>query len=370
MRLEEQLAEVIEERLTGLTPAVPAPAEVRRRGRALRRRRHLAALAGVAVLVGGASVAVAELSGSGAESGVDTHRIDPVGPLDYGDGLRAYASPDADGEVFLGGRSFPKKDMGFLDTDASATPYGMVFFDGTGRAHLLTESGEDRFLAPAPAEQVDGFRPSVQADAALPLVAFTQPHAGGVRVHLHDLETLSSVDTIDVPCSGEGCEGVRVDGLDRGLAFVRTPDGTFVWDRTARGARRWTLLGAGELRVASARNGRVLWSGARPVPAAGSPVATWSFTEGPVDAELSHDGRYVLYWSTELTPTEAGGRPVRLQAEGIWLTFDTDGSVLVAGIGRGGRHPIHDCLVPSGVCERIGTLTASSGDPMFIGNDM
>ena len=53
-----------------------------------------------------------------------------------------------------------------------------------------------------------------------------------------------------------------------------------------------------------------------------------------------------------------------------WFTFDTDGSVLAA-VGGGDQHStVYDCQLPSGACERIGSVTTKSGDPMFIGNDM
>ena len=71
-----------------------------------------------------------------------------IGRLDYSEGLRAFASPDANGEVSLGGRSFPIEDMGYLDTEATATQHGLVFFDEAGQAHLLAQDGTDRTLAP------------------------------------------------------------------------------------------------------------------------------------------------------------------------------------------------------------------------------
>ena len=295
----------------------------------------------------------------------------PVGQLDFSSGLRAFASPDEDGEVSIGGRSFPNEDMGYLDTDATATPYGLVFFDRAMQAHLLSQRGTDQTLAPAPTKQDQDMRLSAKADARLPLVAFTQPGPDGVRVLLHDLETAHTVAEIDVPCSGSGCNDVRVDGLDRGIAFVRTGDGTFVWDPDARAKKGWTLLGEGDFRVADARNGRVLWSGAPPAPAPDSPVADWDFTQGPIDASLSYDGRHVLNWSSTLEPTEPDGRAIQLLVnDAIWFTFDTDGSVLAAATGGGERSSVYDCELSSGACERIGSVSTKSGDPMFIGNDM
>jgi hypothetical protein len=260
--------------------------------------------------------------------------------------------------------------MGFLDTDATATPHGMVFFDHEDRARLLAQDGTYKTLAPAPPRRT-GVRLSAKADARLPLVAFTQPSDDGVAVVLYDLKRGRAVDSTDVPCTGKRCEDVRVDGLDRGLVFVRTTDGTFVWDHSSRGDRRWTLVGEGAFRVADARNGRILWSGAAPTPSAGSPVAHWRFTRGEIDAELSYDGQHVLYWSSRLKPVDDGGHVIRLKVEHAgWFTFDTDGSVLAATTSSGGVSTVYDCALPSGACERIGSVTTSSGDPMFIGNDM
>jgi hypothetical protein len=164
---------------------------------------------------------------------------------------------------------------------------------------------------------------------------------------------------------------VRVDGVDRGLVFVRTGEGTFVWNSGARGEKRWTLLGKGDFRVADVRSARVLWSGAPPTPVPDSPVADWNFTRGQIDAELSYDGRHVLYWSSILKPTEPGARTIRLKVtDAGWFTFDTDGSVLAAATGPDQRSLVYDCELPSGACERIGSVSTRSGDPMFIGHDM
>ncbi|MFN7150364.1 MAG: SigE family RNA polymerase sigma factor [Microthrixaceae bacterium] len=367
MRLQDQLTLSITEQVATATQPVPDLADAVRRGRGMRRRRRLGAVAAIAVVVLGGATVLPQLSDLAAP---EPETFSPVGQLDYSHGLRAFASPDEDGEVSIGGRSFPAEDMGFLDTDAIATPYGLVFFDKAMQAHLLTQDGTDLALAPAPPEQDNNVRLSAKADARLPLVAFTQPGENGVKVLLHRLDTGHTVDSIDVPCTGAECEEVRVDGLDRGLAFVRTGEGTFVWDPGAQGTKRWTLLGKDEFRVADVRNGRLLWAAAPPTPAPGSPVADWDFTRGEIDAELSYDGRHVLYWSSTLKPTEPGGKAIRLQTkDAIWFTFDTDGSVLAAANGSDQRSPVYDCELPSGTCEQIGSVSTRSGDPVFIGND-
>jgi hypothetical protein len=371
MSLQEQLTRTISEHAHAAVEPEHDVAGAVRRGRGLRRRRHTATVvaAGLtSLMVLGA--AALTLGQSSQPAGPGSQDYVPVGQLDYSAGLRAFASPDENGRLWLGGRSFPKRDMGYLDTDATATPYGMVFFDHEDRARLLAQDGTFKTLVPAPPRH-GGVRLSAKADARLPLVAFTQPSAAGVAVVLYDFRRGHVVDTRLVPCAGTSCKDVRVDGLDRGMVFVRTAGGTFVWDRRAVGDRGWTMLGTGAFRVADVRNGRVLWSGSAPSPAANSPVGPWHFTHGEIDAELSFDGRHVLYWSSTLKPVDRAGQAIRLAVKGAaWFTFDTDGSVLAATTGSDQTSAVYDCQIPSGACERIGSVTTESGDPMFIGNDM
>lgn len=369
MRVEEQLSATIRARVEDLRPVPDLPRAILE-GRRIRRRRNVVSAAAVAAVSSVAAGVVMALPSVPDLTAPEPERFASVGALDFTKGARAFASPD--GGVWIGGRSFSTEEMGYLDTEATATPYGLVFFDKADQPHLLARDGSDVLLAPTPSEYNPRFRASAKADAQLPLVAFTQSTGDGVTVRLHDLDAGSSVGSFHVPCSEKSCEDVRVDGVDRGLVFVRTQKGTFVWDPGARGARRWTLLGKGDFRVADVRNAHLLWFGAPPAPAPGSPVAKWEFTEGPIDAELSYDGSHVLYWSPVLEPTEPGGRPVRLQVrKAQWFTFDTDGSVLAATVeGRGRRSSIYDCAIPSGSCEQIGRITTRSGDPVFIGNDM
>jgi hypothetical protein len=376
MRLQDQLTRRITEQVTTVAQPVPALQEAVRRGRGIRRRRSLVTFAlplAAAAVVSAVVIATARMGPQAPNPGHPSpEKFAPVGALDYSHGLRAFASPDEDGEVSIGGRSFPAQDKGYLDTDATATPFGLVFFDKAGQAHLLAQNGTDQTLAPAPTRQdPDNVRLSAKADARLPLVAFTQRGVDGVTVLLDNLDTGRTLDSIAVPCAGPECKEVRVEGLDRGLIFVRTGAGTFVWDPDARGHQRWTLLGTDAFRVADVRNRRVLWSDSPPTPAADSPVADWHFTRGEIDAQLSYDGRHILYWSSTLKPTDPGGHALRLKVKNAnWFTFDTDGSVLAAVSGSDQRSTVYDCKLPSGDCERIGSVSTKSGDPMFIGNDM
>ena len=382
MKLEDGLTRTVADQVSKVPVPPPDLAGIRRRGRARRRPRMVGMVAAVAMASYGAFLigqAIDKPDGQEATQGQDLQpqRFDPVGSLNYAHGLRAFASPDEDGDLSLGGRLFAQEDMGYLDTDATATPHGLVFFDRAQQAHLLREDGTDATLAPAPTGSVEHFRASSKADARLPLVAFTQPGDDGVQVLLHDLDTGRTVDTAQVPCSESDCQDVVVDGLDDGLVFVRTSEGTYVWNPDASGDDNWTLLGEGMFRVADVRNHRILWAYAAPSPAPDSPVAAWNFTEGEIDAQLSFDGEHVLSWSRTLQPTTPDGTTITLAVEDAqWFTFDTDGSVLAAA-SRGQTGPtgvgvgiFYDCEIPSGTCTEIGTVTTQSGDPVFIGNDM
>jgi hypothetical protein len=372
MELNDELTRTIAERVTERPAPVPNLAGVRSRGRGLRRRRVGAVVAAVAVVSGG-GVLIGQTIDTTTSQPERTER-DPISGLDYSEGLRAFASPDEDGEVSLGGRTFPRADMQELDTQATATPQGLLFYDREHQVQLLAENGTVTALAPAPDTAPASFRGSSKADAQLPLVAFTQPGGEGfVNVLLHDLDAGRTVSTRQVPCEGRNCEAVLVDAVDRGLVFVRTGDGTYVWDPDRTGDASWTLLGDDRFRVADAHGGAILWAEAAPDPAPDSPVSDWRFIEGAIDAQLSFDGRHVLSWSPKLEPTTRADDPIRLDVDGaIWFTFDTDGSVLAAAQGGDGGDigVFYDCEIPSGRCSEIGTMPTVSGDPMFIGDDM
>ena len=129
--------------LQRLTPPPGDLARAVSEGRRLRRRRRGAVAAGVAAAVAVLAVVAGQLGG-GSTSNV--RRIDPIGRLDFSGGLRAYAAPGA--EIHLGGRTFPGRQLEYLDTDAVATRVGVVFYD-RGLPQLLRESGEITPLEPA-----------------------------------------------------------------------------------------------------------------------------------------------------------------------------------------------------------------------------
>ena len=125
--------------------------------------------------------------------------------------------------------------------------------------------------------------------------------------------------------------------------------------------------------MADVRNGVILYDGPAPDGAA---AASYRLVKGAIDAQLTYDGKYVLYWSSRLEPT-GGGRPILLDQGDTgrgpaygWWAVDTDGSVLTAVPGRGNRSTVYDCALPSGHCTELGPLSTLHGDPMFIGVDM
>lgn len=371
--MTDTLREVVRTHLDAIDPPGGDLSAVTRRGRRLRRRRTSRWIAGGTVGVAAVVLAVTQIGGTGPGS---TLRDYPrLAAFDLSHGLRAYASPDEDGPIHLGDKSFSTKGLGYLDTDASATPSGVVFFEKDQKPRLLGDDGKVVTLAAGPAAPVSGFHPSSKFDARRPLVAWTENRGDTVRVVLYDLADRSVVGTRDVPCSGPSCNDVKVDGLDRGVVFVRTSEGTSLWQQQDNS---WTALGGSKLRVADVRNGVVLYHGTAPTLASGA----WRYVRGEIDAQLTFDGKNILSWSSVLAPTTPGGRTIRLHTGGDptdgFFTFDTDGSVLVARMkGQsttdepvGDDTEVFDCVVPSGACTDLGGLATRSGDPMFIGNDM
>lgn len=353
---------------------------VKSQGRALRRRRSGGIVTGSVLAATVVGLTASQLLGGGSPGDGEGHPVAStdrhyvtLAAFNVTQGLRAFADPAPTGLIHLGDRSYPRKDMEYLDTDASATPYGMLFFDKDQKPRLLGSDGTVVDLGSGPSVPVKGFHPSSKVDSQRPLVAWTENHGASVRVVVYNLSAHSIVTSRDVPCSGKDCDTIKVDGLDGGDAFVRTPTGTFIWHVDGNG---WTQLGGPKLRVADVRNGTILWADQAPT----MPHGAWRFVEGKIDAQLTFDGKNVLYWSNRLAPTTPGDRTIQLSAgarDSGWYTFDTDGSVLVA-VQTNGQSPtspqvkadVFDCEIPSGACTKIGAIATESGDPMFIGDDM
>jgi hypothetical protein len=350
-----------------LDPVTPPPADlelVMRRGRRRRRVRRAGTATAVAVVV---AALVVPLTGRlvGPEQNTTISDYASLGRLDFDEGLRAYADPGV--EIHLGGQTFDAGDLEYLDTDATATPFGIVFYDD-GRPMLLSESGEVTALVEGSVESSDGFHPTAKADAQAPLVAWATLRDGTATLTVRDMATGEDVGTLDVECGD--CDDLVIDALDEEVVFFRTSEGTRTWE-VGRDVS-FTFAGP-RTRVVDVRNRVLLYDGPAPRSVDGGRYLT---IPAPVDAQLTFDGRHILNWSSVLQSTRTTVRPLRLDEGptdgglGFW-TIDTDGSVLVATLtGKYPAYTVFDCEVPSGRCEEVGPLKPNGGDPMFIGNDM
>ncbi|GAA4379933.1 hypothetical protein [Nocardioides caricicola] len=341
------------EQIRALVDALPVPPgdldAVRRGGGRIRARRRVAAGAGVAALVC-AAVAL----WPGADDGARSERgLEPVGPLDFSQGLRAYADPY--NEIHLGGRTFPADQLGDLDVDGAATPYGVVFYDD-GLVSLLSESGDITALEPASTR--GDYHPTPMADAQQPLVAYGVTIDGTPHVVVHDFE-----DPDEPVATKAVSQDTEIEGIDGGRVVLWSPDGSQVWDPRSGDV---TDLGGPKTRIADFRGGVVLHFGPAPD---GPAAADLRLVSGAIDAQLTHDGGHVLYWSNKLESTD-GSAPIVLDEKATFFTVDTDGSILAAAFAKGGGAEVYDCEVPSGRCEDLGHLPLTGGDPMFMGNDM
>lgn len=374
---DQLTTELLRERLTAHVDGINTPAAdldaVRRRSRALRARR-LAAPGLLAAAAVGVGAIVLTQSGPAPYGEDDAQRYTAVaaeGRLDLSHGLRGFAAPSE--RLYLGGTSIKlTSDIDYLDTDAVATPYGLVYTDPQGRVQLIGESGTSEPLS-GPSDMPAGWHPTVKADGARPQVVWASLDGADVTITVYDLETRSAVARTDVTCglvhpgTGAGdegdCSALVIDAIDSGAVFLRAPDGTKVWDYDTG---EWFGLAGPRTRIADVRDKVVLYDG----PAPSGLMDGWRFVPGAIDAQLTLDGQHVLYWSDELEPTLPGRDPIELDLPmaATFFTVDTDGSVLAATSGTPSR--VFDCEIPDGPCEEIGKMSTAHGDPTFIGNDM
>jgi hypothetical protein len=357
------LTDGLTEHLRDVTPPHPDLDRVLDRGRRVQRRRRAAGIVVAAVALTATGAVGAGLLGSEGPTDVSVPPIASGGPMDFSEGLRAYADPG--GELRMGGRSFPGDDLEWLDTDAATTPRGVVFFRD-GRPFLLRQDGTARALWQDPVDDPEGWHPTAKVDARGGDVVSAVRRGDQVRLVVFDLQADDAVSIV-LDCAAEaGCEGLVVDGVDSGTAFVRTEEGTFTWAYDAAAQDGLQPFAGPATRVADVRNRTVLHDGPRPTVT----LEGWTYVAGAIDAQLTFDGRNVLYWSPVLEPATPGGARIRLDLprSAQFFTVDTDGSVLAATTEDPAR--FFDCEVPSGACEPIGSLQMTGGDPMFIGNDM
>jgi hypothetical protein len=351
---------------------VPAPpvdlAAIRRSGR--RRRLATTAVTSAAVLAFIAGGFALVTGGGGDPTGSELPPTN-LPAMDFDDGVRAYYD-DINRELHMGGQAFPLSNVPNLDISSSATPHGVAYIDDDGDVRLLTEDGKSRLLTSeggAPGGNGDAFG-AVVFDAATDRLAWLTLRHDELFVVEHEFVDAASETQVwtELPCEGRECEMFAVAGFDQGSVFVRRLDRDETLVVKRRGNPVVTLEG---FAVADARGGVVIGQGTLPF---GEPLGKgWRFAEaqGP-ESLLTFDGAHELYWSSTLRSTD-GGAPLRLDvpAKGTeFVNLDSDGSVLVAVSSASGPQRYFDCDVPSGECTPIGTLEGTSGDPIFLGNDM
>lgn len=367
MSFEDTITRSIEQHVQQVpAPSADLPA-IRRSGR--RRRLATTAATSVAVLAllaGGFAL----VTGGGNDPTGSELPPTELPAMDFDEGVRAYYD-DINGELHLGGQVFPLSRVPNLDTSSSATPHGVAYIDD-GDVRLLTEEGKSRLLTSeggAPGGNGDAFG-AVVYDAATERLAWLTRREGELFVVEQEFVDAASETQVwtELPCEGRECEMFMVAGYDQGTVFVRRLDRDETLVIKPRGNPVTTLE---NFAVADARGGVVIGQGTLPT---GSPLGKgWQFAEaqGP-ESLLTFDGAHELYWSTTLESTD-GGEPLRLDvpAKGTeFVNLDSDGSVLVAVSSASGPQRYFDCEVTSGACTPIGTLKGTSGDPIFLGNDM
>jgi hypothetical protein len=362
---ELDLRETIARHLDTLDVPPPALGPVVMKGRRRHRRRRAVigasvAAAVAAVATSGAALVLSDEDGQAVD---DTSRYASLGPLDFSRGARAYADPG--GELHLAGRTFPYGDLEYLDTDAVATAYGMVFFDRS-RPMLLGADGEVRRLVDGPVDDPEGFHPTAKLDSVHPWVAYATRLGITTTVTVHDLSTGRDVASTTIDCGD--CSDFVIEALDDGVVYLRIDQLTRSWD-VVTGEGQTVYDGGG--RVVDVRGGVMLYDGKPPADLGLTRV------KASIDAQLTFDGRYVLDWSSRLRSTDGspdlvlGQGPTDDQGDLAFWAFDSDGSVLVARAdGKYPNYLVYDCEVPSGACEELGPLRTTGGDPLFIGVDM
>ena len=212
----------------------------------------------------------------------------------------------------------PAEVLPWLDTDAAATPYGVVSTTLAVRCCSTNRASSSALVEARPGSRLppdgQGRRPERRSPGrrcttARPRSRPTTWHRGRWSRPRPRLRRARPV----------------IDGIDQGVVFVRTGSGPRTWD--IGDGERGRLRRPGH-QVADVRSGVVLYDGPRPTEA-----GDWRLVPGAIDAQLTLDGEHVLYWSSTLEPTtpvvsRSFSTRVRPTAGvGLW-TIDSDGSVL------------------------------------------
>ena len=380
MRPEEAVRDALHEHVGRATPPALDRSQLRRQGRALRHRRTATVLAAVlAVAVGGAA---AVQLGSGSTDVADSDAASSGAVRAPAGGLRAFTVYDSESEqtvLHIAASEVSGELLSESDVTGATNPYGLFDIRHDGVPYLISPEGREIVLDTSTDPADTGYDASIAADPQQPFVAWSSRTDAGVRLHLYGLDAGREVATADVPCrSGDDCD-IEVAALAGGVVFVRTGEGTSVWnpdrgdalapftDTTANvlDVGGYTLLLAGEPQPQS------------PVDSPDSPLAggPWEVVWAGADLDaVSADGQWLLGHGRDATRTVsrvgADGLPrlVDKVANSVNADFDTDGSLLTVQNRGGGRYILIDCAYPTGDCPEL-WRSEIGHEPSLIGND-
>lgn len=358
----DQLSRALTDHLEGVAPPPLDLADVRARGGRFRRRRRLMVAGVTAGAVAAATFAFFHLADRAADVIRPQTEVAVPGGFDVTNGLRAVFSPST--RLFLGDTSVPIKgeDFFWLDTDAAASSYGVLYTDTDGTIQLLEPTGVARPLAEG--GRVPGeAHPTIKVDPATDLAAWMTYDGGEPTLEVYDLAEDETVASTAPECMGD-CDALVIDAISDGRVLLRGEAGTLAWTWASED-QEWMPLAGPATRFADVQNKVALYDGGRPTRLPDG----WRAVKGPVDGLLTHDGAHVVAWDRVLPSTLPDGEPIRLDDVGaIFFTVDTDGSVLAATLDDPSE--AFDCDVVTGTCEKYAEVPPGGGDPQFPGTDM
>jgi len=363
--IELIVVETLERKLADVQVPPVDVASVRR----VARGRRIGRIGGSAAAVVAALAAVTALVIGGG--GAPDTAIDPVAipTMDFTPGLRGFYDT-ADRATHLAGQTFQLDSALDPGTSATATPFGLVFFDQDQTVRLLPADGRVRTLAASPVRADGAFAPTVRYDPSRGLIAWLTSSDGRVNLSVYELvgPRLRLIGSYPAPCSGADCDQAVVAGIDQGLVFAHDAGGTSVLDPLAGPAAEWTHVTDGQ--VTDVKNRVVLAYEDEVTPLPDLLVAQgWRQTpaQGP-DSLLTFDGNYELSGSTTLAST-TGGRPLTLGipvgSGPVTFSVDTDGSVLAAR-AEGDQDVFWDCMAAIN-CVELGRVDSTDSGPVFVG---
>ena len=191
-KLADGIAAAIEREAAGVTPPVMDLAAVRRRGNRRRLARAGATAAVILAVLGGGYGVVSQLGGQQQGKTKEAAPPFPLASLDFSAGARAYYDPD-NSEMYLGGKRFPMTLVDGLDTDATVSSGGVVYFMPDQQPRLLRADGTVVDLASAPASPDSNFHPSATAEPGGNQVVWLTKGGDGVRLGTSDVTTAQTV---------------------------------------------------------------------------------------------------------------------------------------------------------------------------------